>query len=180
MWCGLPSLHPSPRAGDVLIPPSGLGASRSLTPTTPSDLNTQGLSLARQSRLPQALEAFKRAVSLQHDFAEAHYNLAKALKDSGKLDDAADAYRRAVRLAPNSGAAWQNLGNVLQELGRPDEAIDAYRRVLSFEPDNAANGKSDFGSTPSDLSATDSENQPDEPNGNYGSPSEISESDSPF
>jgi Flp pilus assembly protein TadD len=103
---------------------------------TAHEHNAEGVSLARQGRTAEALEAFKTAIALQPNFAEAHYNLGKALKDSGKLPDSADSFRQAVQLAPNSGAAWQNLGNVLQELKQPDQAIDAYRHVLSLEPDN--------------------------------------------
>ena len=105
--------------------------------TTAEQYNNDGLLQARQSRFVEAVAAFSQAVALRPDYAEAHYNLAKALKDSGRLDESITAYRRTLELSPASAAAWQNLANVLQETGRIFDAIQAYQRVIAIEPDNA-------------------------------------------
>ena len=55
--------------------------------------------------------------------------------------------------------------------------LDAIEKDNTSEPDNAVNGRSDFGSTPSELSATEGQNQPTESNGNYGSSSETPETE---
>jgi tetratricopeptide (TPR) repeat protein len=103
---------------------------------TAEEYNSHGLSLAREGRFIEAVDAFGKAVAVQRDFTEGYYNLGKALKDAGRLNEAAGAYRRTLELRPDSAAAWQNLGNVLQEIGRNGEAVAAYRRVVELEANN--------------------------------------------
>jgi tetratricopeptide (TPR) repeat protein len=67
----------------------------------------------------------------------AHYNLGKALAESGLPARALDSYRAAIRLEPGLIAAHYNLGNALAELGRHDEAVAAFERALALEPRHA-------------------------------------------
>ena len=99
--------------------------------------NLTGVALARQGRFADALEEFRRACRAEPGNVEAHYNLAKALKDCGKLDESIEAYRHTLSLNPNAAAAWNNVGNLLKERGKLDEAAGAYRHVLRLEPKSA-------------------------------------------
>jgi Flp pilus assembly protein TadD len=63
---------------------------------------------AGQSRL--AIAAFREAIQLKPDFAEAHYNLGIALAETGQLPDAIAAYRKAIELKPGFAEAHCNLG----------------------------------------------------------------------
>jgi Flp pilus assembly protein TadD len=101
---------------------------------TPDALNTLGITLARQSRFEGAAEAFRQAITLQPDFAEAHFNLARALKDLGRVDESIASYRRTLELRPDSAPAWINLANVLSQANRVEASIDAYRQVIKLVP----------------------------------------------
>ena len=52
-----------------------------------------GNALKDQGKLEEAIEAYKKALSLKPDYAEAYSNMGNALKDQGKLDEAIEAYK---------------------------------------------------------------------------------------
>lgn len=66
--------------------------------------------------------------------AEAHYNLANALRDQGRLDEAVASYRQALSLEPDYVEAHNNLGTVLQSLGKLSAAAASYRSALARRP----------------------------------------------
>lgn len=82
----------------------------------------------------EALDAYRRALALAADHADAHLNLGRLLHESGAVAEALDHYRRAAALAPAEPTAAFNLGVALQDLGRRDEAMAAYRRALEADP----------------------------------------------
>ena len=90
--------------------------------------------------------AYRRALELKPDYAEAHSNLGIALKDQGKLDEAIACYRRALELKPDFAEVHSNLGIALKDQGKLDEAIACYRRALELKP-NFAEAHSNLGST---------------------------------
>ena len=74
-----------------------------------------GLSLQMQNK--DALSALKKAADLLPNDAEAHGNLAAALRERGQLDAAVVSGMRAVQISPDFAQAHNNLGVVLQDLG---------------------------------------------------------------
>ena len=66
--------------------------------------------------------------------AFAHYNLGKALAESGEPGRAVAAYEAALRQDPAMVVAHYNLGNAYAELGRPADAAAAYERALALHP----------------------------------------------
>src|SRR5262249_15585352 len=65
-----------------------------------------------------------------------HYNLGRALSDSGRQDEALAAYDQAVKLKPDFAEAFTNRGYVLHALRRYDEALASYDRALALKPDD--------------------------------------------
>ncbi len=91
--------------------------------------------IALQRGQPQAaVEPLGRAVAVNSQHPECHYNLAFALQSVGRANDAIGHYQNAVRLKPDYVDAHTNLGNVLTQLGRFDEAIGCYERVIKLKP----------------------------------------------
>ncbi len=87
---------------------------------------------------------YRTVVALYQDTAEkrpgnafAHYNLAKALAESGAPEAALPAYAAALRLEPDMTAAHFNLGNALAVLGRFPEAVAAFETALRIDPEHA-------------------------------------------
>jgi predicted O-linked N-acetylglucosamine transferase (SPINDLY family) len=93
-----------------------------------------GAVLGQTGNVPQALGPLQKAVELSPDDADAHGNLANALRTLGKLEEAELSYRHALRIRPDFPDAHNSLGNALSALGRADEAEASYRRALEQRP----------------------------------------------
>ena len=55
---------------------------------------TWAMSLQEQGKLDEAIEAYKMALAIKPDYAEAYNNMGNALKDQGKLDEAIASYKK--------------------------------------------------------------------------------------
>ena len=102
-----------------------------------------GVACQEDGRLTEAIEAFRRTLQIQPQLAEAHYNLANALRIcTGLNSEVIDAYRAALAIRLDYADAGFNLAKSLEALQRMDEAMDAYTLVLRSQPDHveALNG----------------------------------------
>ena len=88
-------------------------------------------------KLDEALEAYKKAISIEPENAEAFFNIGNAIKEQGKLDEAIDAYTKALSIKPDIPEAYYNMGIALQQQGKLEEAIEAYKKALAIKPDYA-------------------------------------------
>ncbi len=103
--------RPSPMAHREAIPARS-PALRPSGPTSPS--HNLGIALAGQGKVDEAVAAFREAIRLKPDYAEAHNNLGIALAGQGKVDEAVAEHREAIRLKPDYALAHTNLGIALQ------------------------------------------------------------------
>ena len=97
-----------------------------------------GVVFKEQGRIDETIKAYKKALSIKPDYAEAYNNMGNALKEQGKLDEAIKAYKKALSIKPDYPEAYYNMGTALNEQGKLDEAIKAYKKALSIKPDYAA------------------------------------------
>lgn len=111
-----------------------------------------GISLQMQSQ--DALPVFRKAAELLPNDAEAHANLAAALRAAGQFQAAVDSGRRALMINPNFAEAHNNLGVALQDIGHLDDAISSYRRAIAIKPD-FAEAHSNLGSAFKELEQFD-------------------------
>ncbi|MEN8144741.1 MAG: tetratricopeptide repeat protein [Gemmatimonadota bacterium] len=87
-------------------------------------------------RLPeQALQAFRSAVGLNPNHAEAHVNAGFVLQSRHENEQAEAAYRLALEADSSCAIAAYNLGVVLEDQRRPEEALSAYALALEADPD---------------------------------------------
>jgi tetratricopeptide (TPR) repeat protein len=85
----------------------------------------------------EARDAYRRAIELAPEHADAHTNLGRLLHEAGELEAAEGHYRRAIAAGAEGLTATFNLGVVLGDLDRADEAVATYQRVLAEDPDYA-------------------------------------------
>jgi superkiller protein 3 len=79
---------------------------------TPSHYNL-GVALKAKGQLEEAIEAYRKAIQLDPNYANAYSNLGSALYDKGQLEEAIEAYRKAIQLDPNYADAYGNLALAL-------------------------------------------------------------------
>ncbi len=101
----------------------------------PEVFTSLGCVLADLDRPDEAMAHHGRAIEINPDYAEAHYNLGNALRDLGRLDQAMASYRRAFAIKPDLAEAYHNHGVVLQDLNRLDEAMASYHEAIAIRPD---------------------------------------------
>jgi protein O-GlcNAc transferase len=94
-----------------------------------------GLSLQMQGK--DALSALQKTTELLPNDAEAHGNLAAALRACGQFDAAIASSKRALQIRPDFAEAHNNLGVTLRACGQLDAAIASSKRALQIKPDFA-------------------------------------------
>jgi protein O-GlcNAc transferase len=94
--------------------------------------NNHGHFLTAGLRPEDAERAYRRAVSLDRDYADARQSLALTLQRQGRLEEALAEYRQVVAIEPDHVVAQNQIGNILSMLGRWNEAIASYRQALAI------------------------------------------------
>tara|TARA_B100002052_G_scaffold290198_1_gene308516 strand:+ start:2444 stop:4090 length:1647 start_codon:yes stop_codon:yes gene_type:complete len=93
-----------------------------------------GNTLKFQNKYEEAIEAYKKSISLNNNFSEAYNNLANVQKKIESFDDALLNYKNAIRTNQNNFEAYYNLANLLKSLKNYDEANENYKKVISLNP----------------------------------------------
>lgn len=101
---------------------------------TPEIFHNQGLALAQQNRLAEALMLLDKALGLNPGYSDAHNNRGVILQQLGRMEDAVASYDKALRLRPDNPGGWYNRGNALVQLKRMDDAVASYDKALKFAP----------------------------------------------
>ncbi len=96
------------------------------------DYLKSGLTLAAEGRDTEAVESFRRAISVRPDWAEAHSLLGSALAKAGNYREAEQELRKAVALKPDYAEGWNYLGQFLRDRGKEQEAQEAFRKAKQF------------------------------------------------
>lgn len=94
-----------------------------------------GLSYYKLNNLKEAEAEYKKAISINPDYAPAHSSLSAVYLKYGKFDQAAESAKKAIRLDPNFSWAHNNLAIAYMDTGRLDEAIEEFTNAISISPD---------------------------------------------
>jgi len=102
----------------------------------------RGREAYKENRDEEAAEAFKEAVRLEPDFAEAHYRLGLALHAAGQREEseksferAAELFEKVVKKEPKDSEAHFYLGLALGRLGKHDDAVKAFKESIKHAPE---------------------------------------------
>lgn len=96
--------------------------------------NSQGIALAQQQELDQAIACFNSAITLAPEYAEVRYNLGIALAQAEKLDQAISSFEQVIKLDPNYADAYFNLGLLAAQMGNDALAIEYLRQATERSP----------------------------------------------
>ena len=83
----------------------------------------------------RAREAYRQALALCPDHADARANLGRLLHQDGDTAGAEREYRAALQVEPAHATAAFNLGVALEDQGRPADATEAYERAIQADAD---------------------------------------------
>jgi Flp pilus assembly protein TadD len=116
------------QTADAIVP---LRDAALLQPSNPIIQHDLGLACLEVDRIPEAIEAFERAVASNPRYADAYFRLGIALEKLGNIGAAIVAYDRATELLPSLTEAWFRAGALVYTLGHRDQAIGCFRRAAA-------------------------------------------------
>ena len=99
--------------------------------------SNMGIILGREGHSREAIEYFRKAISMRPGGAEAYAYLGRELLKSGTAQEAARPLERAVRLNPRMQEAQADLGVVLMARGNLDGAREHIEEALRLDPTDA-------------------------------------------
>lgn len=97
----------------------------------------QGVTLTKSGKYAEAAEAYKQALVLKPDMAEAQHEIGYAYLKLSKYEESVAASRQAAVLRPKNAETYRNLGLAYQGLKRWPEAASAFRKAIEIKPDHA-------------------------------------------
>ena len=96
-----------------------------------------GSALDRLERHDEAEECLRKALEVDPDYSEAHYNLGYNYRNEGKFALAEKHLRRAIEIDPKYALAYAELGALLAgQKNRAKEAVSCLRIALDHNPDD--------------------------------------------
>lgn len=113
------------------------------TQPTASLLTHLGIAFCLQKQWAEAADAFRQALNLDTQHANAWRNLSVVQHVTGKSSAAVESLNEYLALEPDDGEALFNLGLLYRELGQPAESAAALRSAVACldltVPENAGN-----------------------------------------
>ena len=103
-------------------------------PKHPVALHFLGLSYLQQGKSDRGIESIQKALAVQPDYIDAHFNLGIALQGLGHHQDAEAHYRKVIAANPDNAGAQNNLGAALQHHRRFEEAMAHFEKALALQP----------------------------------------------
>src|SRR5262249_9087793 len=97
-------------------------------------LTNYGIALANTGKPGEAVDAFRRAVSVNASDLIARRNLASGLFNLGRMDDAAAEAHALLRVEQSDALAHDLLGRVFGSGGKLAEARAEFERALDIDP----------------------------------------------
>ena len=96
-----------------------------------------GFSLARQGKNAEAVDAFREALQLNPDLAEAHFSLGVLLARQGKqsYSEAMQHFLQVLRLNPRDVDALVNVSNLLEAEGDLTASVTTMQKAVGFATD---------------------------------------------
>jgi tetratricopeptide (TPR) repeat protein len=120
-------------AGLILLTSSLVQAQK---PTAKTFLDI-GMRNSENSEFSEAIDAFRHAIKLKPDYAEAYFRLGNVYYSLHRYTEALESYKKAVEIQPEYKDAHITLGFVASLLSRYDEAVKSLKKVVELDPNNA-------------------------------------------
>lgn len=107
-----------------------------LYPADPKIAYAQGMIQLKWKMFKKAIASFRRAIGLDPEFFDAHYEMAKVFREKHQLKAAGLCFESAVKFNPEHTEANNLLALTQKDLGQTSEAEANFLRALELSPDN--------------------------------------------
>jgi len=112
------------------------------SPPAANTLLVKGNLLSTLQRYPDAVQAYRDALTINPKFAQAHNNLGSVLQLSDNTSQAEQSFQSAITLKPDYAEAHSNLATLQLDQKRFDEALANFDAAFALNPDyNFLEGK---------------------------------------
>ena len=91
----------------------------------------------KRGNLKEAVDAYKKAIAIKPDYADAYNNLGVALQDRDTIDDAIDAFKKAITIKPDYVEAHRNLSTITRYT-RNNPQLEQLKKLLKNTELNTA------------------------------------------
>ncbi len=104
------------------------------SPTSFVAFNNLGFEYMKLGQIPEAIDAFNKAIELKSDSPEARLNLARCYSQLGRIDEAIQYYNAALTHLDKPAEVRYELGILLERRGSADAAIAQYEAAVKENP----------------------------------------------
>jgi tetratricopeptide (TPR) repeat protein len=105
-----------------------------------------GNKLADAGNNEEAIEQYKKALSLDPEQTGVYASIAECYRKMSKFQEALDYYQKAIAIKPDA-ALYTNMGVVLDKLGKQAEAQEAFKKAATVNPGGSAQSYYNLGAT---------------------------------
>ena len=110
----------------------------SFYPNNSRTLRLLGIALYQSQQFLDSLKLLDKAILINPEFMDAHYNRGVVLRDMKRYDEALESFDKAILINPKFVDAHSNRGVVLRDMKRYDEALESYDRTILINPELAS------------------------------------------
>lgn len=96
----------------------------------------KGNDLFNENKKEEAIDAYKKALSIQKDYLPATFNMAVALGDVGRYDEAFRILQEVIDNDASILEAYDSLGFIYYKKGDLQRAKEQYEKILAIEPNH--------------------------------------------
>src|SRR3989442_11422567 len=97
----------------------------------------QAIDFSRNKSWDQAIASYRKALALEPNDPDTHYNLALTLKYKGDAKQSVEEFEATLRLKPKWADAHYGLGATLYDLHEQAAALKELRAAVGLDPSNA-------------------------------------------
>lgn len=100
------------------------------------DYYNKGIAASKKENLEEAISYYKKAVTVDPEFAFAYDNMGISYRKLNKFDEAIEAYEKSLKIDPNGSMPLQNIAVAYTYKKEYKKAVKAYEKLGKVQPDN--------------------------------------------
>jgi len=109
-----------------------------LDPKNDTNIFYLGLMYFKQQKYDEANAAFRQALAIKPDLANAWFQMGSGYFQQKKYKEAADAYKKYADLMPEDPNGWLSMGVSYMYLKNYEAALEPMKRCVDLKPENAS------------------------------------------